>query len=107
MKETNTVDSTVKIEQARTAANQSVSNENSVVFECPECPYTAKRNIELKLHKLSHTGEKRFSCEHCDEKFYLDRQLKRHVQKHTQEFEKKFYSNNVIEEQRQYANMDS
>jgi len=61
-----------------------------VVFECQECPYTTKRNIELKLHKLSHTGEKNYECEHCDEKFYLDRHLKRHLLKHTTEFAKKF-----------------
>jgi len=54
-----------------------------VVFQCQECPYTSKRNIELKLHTLKHSGEKKFVCELCDEKFFLDRHLRKHLeQKH-------------------------
>jgi len=53
-----------------------------VIFECEDCPFKSKRNIELKLHKLKHTQEKSFSCEICDEKFYLERHLKKHQQKH-------------------------
>jgi len=79
-----------------------------VVFECQECSYTTKRNIELKLHKLSHTGEKNFACEHCDEKFYLDRHLKRHALKHTTEFAKKFnVQNTVLDEPSQFAAFDT
>ena len=83
------------------------NNHRPIIFECPECPYTAKRNIELKLHKLSHTEEKNITCEHCNEKFYLERQLKRHLLKHTQEFSKKFNLNKaVIDEPRQFVEMD-
>jgi len=54
-----------------------------VVFQCKECPFTSKKNIELNLHSLKHTGEKNFTCELCDEKFYLDRHLRKHMeQKH-------------------------
>eukprot|EP00092_Neocalanus_flemingeri_P026063 GFUD01028248.1.p1 GENE.GFUD01028248.1~~GFUD01028248.1.p1 ORF type:complete len:588 (-),score=152.64 GFUD01028248.1:55-1818(-) len=90
-------------------SSQAVERESRpVVFECQECPYTTKRNIELKLHKLSHTGEKNFACQHCDEKFYLDRHLKRHALKHTKEFAKKFnLSKAVHNEPQQFVEMDS
>eukprot|EP00092_Neocalanus_flemingeri_P038611 GFUD01042040.1.p1 GENE.GFUD01042040.1~~GFUD01042040.1.p1 ORF type:complete len:479 (-),score=129.67 GFUD01042040.1:38-1474(-) len=79
-----------------------------VVFECQECTYTTRRNIELKLHKLSHTEEKNFACEHCDEIFLLRQTLKRHVVKHTKEFAKKFKLNQtIVDEPMQVAQMDS
>jgi len=80
-----------------------------IVFECPDCPYTAKRNIELKLHRLSHTDEKNIACEYCDEKFYLERQLKRHtMSKHANSFDKKSKPNKtVFDEPRHFVEMDS
>ena len=53
-----------------------------VLFQCKECPFTCKKNIELQMHGFKHSGDKNHVCEICDEKFYLDRHLKRHMQKH-------------------------
>lgn len=44
---------------------------NRASFQCSECGKCFKRSDTLKIHiRAKHTGEKPYSCPHCDEKFF-------------------------------------
>ncbi|CAD5112575.1 DgyrCDS1787 [Dimorphilus gyrociliatus] len=44
---------------------------NRASFQCSDCGKCFKRSDTLKIHiRAKHTGEKPYSCPHCDEKFF-------------------------------------
>jgi hypothetical protein len=47
-------------------------------FKCSFCPETFGTLSAMKLHCKT-CSEKRFSCTHCDKKFFMERQLKHHL----------------------------
>ena len=53
-----------------------------VVYYCNECNYANRRKSELVNHSRTHSEEKPFHCELCDQKFSLKSNLKAHVMSH-------------------------
>ena len=49
------------------------------------CEKIFSQSSELKLHKLSHIGEKSFKCMLCEKEFSQSSHLKRHKLSHTGE----------------------
>ncbi|XP_028132785.2 zinc finger protein ZFP2-like [Diabrotica virgifera virgifera] len=49
---------------------------------CPECGKEVHSEAYLKVHLLSHTGEKPFSCNLCDKKFTVNATLQHHLNIH-------------------------
>lgn len=47
-------------------------------FKCELCPYAALSQRHLESHILTHTGEKPFQCNECDQSFRQKQLLKRH-----------------------------
>ena len=53
-----------------------------VVYYCNECNYANRRKSELVRHSRTHSKEKPFHCELCDQKFSQKGNLKVHVMSH-------------------------
>ena len=48
--------------------------------QCPNCGLSFKTHIQFKLHYAKvHLQEKRFQCDQCPEKFYVNTHLKKHI----------------------------
>lgn len=54
-------------------------------FTCDVCGKDFLHLSRLKVHKKTHTGEKRFKCEVCDKGFYFMSHKKKHTCGHTKE----------------------
>ena len=48
-------------------------------YQCPHCPYVAKRSHHLKNHIYTHTGDKPYSCEECGQWFAQSGSLSYHM----------------------------
>ncbi|XP_056634778.1 zinc finger protein 888-like [Diorhabda sublineata] len=49
---------------------------------CPECGKEVHSEAYLKIHLLSHKGEKPFKCDQCDKKFTVNATLQHHLNIH-------------------------
>ena len=57
-----------------------------VIFKCMACERTFTTKFKLTRHtKRDHLLERQYECEHCDKKFYGQKQLQSHLLKHTGE----------------------
>ena len=54
-------------------------NKKSRVFQCQLCQYSTYNSGHLKRHTLTHTGERRFACPVCNQRFTLKENLKKHI----------------------------
>lgn len=61
------------------AQNLSVSVLKADTFQCSLCDLTLSSSKSLSDHILTHSGEKRFTCDDCDKKFLTKTSLNRHI----------------------------
>ena len=54
-------------------------------FFCTLCPYMSKTKLNVRVHMLSHTGEKPFSCASCSFAATTKSALIAHMRTHTGE----------------------
>ncbi len=52
---------------------------------CDKCGARYKHARDLKLHEMSHTGEKPFQCEFCPAAYTRNKSLMEHIRRHTGE----------------------
>lgn len=55
-------------------------------FQCPYCPYSSKKNKDVKSHELVHRGDTPFICDICPCSFNSGRSFKFHVSRFHPEF---------------------
>lgn len=55
-------------------------------LQCGKCFRTTNR---LKMHQISHTGEKRFNCQMCGKNFTNNTKVKRHQSYHCKALKEK------------------
>ncbi|XP_055306135.1 zinc finger and SCAN domain-containing protein 5B-like [Sitodiplosis mosellana] len=70
------------------AANrkQSAAKMTNKLHKCPSCDYVAPWPANLKMHMLTHTGERPFPCNICEKRFTLKHHLQRHLKTHPDEY---------------------
>ena len=49
------------------------------IHKCHLCPFTTLNRREFNEHKLVHSNEKPFKCEHCSTQFRQKKELKKHL----------------------------
>lgn len=55
-------------------------------YKCDECEWTTTVKYKLKRHAMTHTGEKKFACDLCDQRFLDKGAMKMHARyKHSSE----------------------
>ena len=52
------------------------------LLKCDVCSKELSCQLSLSLHKLRHSGLKRFKCDYCEMQFYFKHALDRHKRKH-------------------------
>ena len=62
-----------------TAKKQKVVNSQGRLFQCNVCKLQLSSKANMNRHRLLHTGEKPFKCNHCDEAFRQIGTLNVHV----------------------------
>ena len=56
------------------------STDQTKVHQCPHCPYSTKDSARsLQRHIRTHTGEKTYTCEECDQSFIQPSSLSYHM----------------------------
>ena len=51
-------------------------------FQCNQCSWRSYGRLELELHKRTHTGERPYKCDKCDQTFTQSAHLSLHRKKH-------------------------
>ncbi|KAK6168367.1 hypothetical protein SNE40_020918 [Patella caerulea] len=59
-----------------------LSDDDSVDYPCPECPYSAKKKSGLREHKRRLHRTKDFACDKCGKIFGFGKDLTRHKKSH-------------------------
>ena len=88
-----------KLDEAENDANKPQSDDSNTIsnsenvpiglgpdkFGCPFCPKLMKKAFNMKVHIMTHTGEKPFSCNDCGKCFSIKSNLAKHTLVHTGE----------------------
>ena len=62
-----------------------VIEDDTEKFPCDRCPKYLTTKHSLKVHQLTHTGEKAFACDQCEKSFSLKFNLQVHQRRHLEE----------------------
>ena len=55
-----------------------ITNTDEKTFSCDQCPKSFNQRAHLKTHRRTHTGEKPFLCDQCPKSFSDSSNLKKH-----------------------------
>ena len=69
----------VLVEKSASARRSKRLGRRRKSYQCPHCPYLAKRSNHLKDHIHTHTREKPYSCEKCGQSFTQSSHLTTHM----------------------------
>ena len=70
-------------QQQQQLAVKVIKVEKDKMFSCDQCEALFTAMINLKRHKLKHTGEKCYPCPHCEKTYYRLDSLQKHTRAHT------------------------
>ena len=60
--------------------SKSIENDTGKLFPCDKCPKYSTTKHSLKVHQLTHTAEKAFACDQCENEKSFTLQV--HQQRH-------------------------
>nr|NP_001122369.1 zinc finger protein ZF(C2H2)-151 [Ciona intestinalis]FAA00227.1 TPA: zinc finger protein [Ciona intestinalis] len=79
--------------QAGVMSHKRVHKPKTQQYPCPLCDKVYTKKFSIKLHMLTHTGEKPYACDRCSWRFANLSRLNRHMASHKEKMLRCTYSN--------------